>query len=381
MGRQLSSFDNTTYSYNESGIRTSKTVGEDTTEFYLDGTNVIYQTDGTNDIYFFYDRNNELVGFKYSGNNYFYVKNAMGDITDITDSSGAVVASYTYDPWGKVLSVTGNTVIGELNPFRYRSYYYDDDIGMYYLQSRYYNPEVGRFINCDDVNYIGLTESEISYNPFAYCENCPVDSSDITGNRVVKGSAQTYAIYVYYYENVGKYGHVDISVDDINIYSYGSYAYINKNKELIETSSGAFKKYKYNKYYGGYFGKYKKCIKITTTKDEAEAVEVAILLLIATLTSGKPYKIAGKDVPYRAFSDYKNEARRRKAIKPLYEYKVVRGKYAKYSITSANCATFVRNILLDAFPYRARRVDYYLKIGITPKSVIRLALQLGGKEQ
>ena len=183
MGRQLASYDNTTYTYNESGIRTSKTVGEDTTEFYLNGTNVIYQTDGTNDIYFFYDRNDEIVGFKYNGNNYFYVKNAMGDITDIADSSGVVVASYTYDPWGSVLSVTGsNAEIGNLNPFRYRSYYYDSDIQMYYLQSRYYDPEVGRFINCDDVNYIGLTESSGSYNPFAYCENNPVDGWDPEGN-------------------------------------------------------------------------------------------------------------------------------------------------------------------------------------------------------
>ena len=182
MGRQLSSFDNTTYSYNESGIRTSKTVGEDTTEFYLNGTNVIYQTDGTNDIYFFYDRNDEIVGFKYNNNNYFYVKNTMGDITDIADSSGVVVASYTYDPWGKVTSVSGlNLVIANLNPFRYRSYYYDSDIQMYYLQTRYYDPEVGRFINCDDVNYIGMGDTVVSFNPFAYCENNPVNYSDPTG--------------------------------------------------------------------------------------------------------------------------------------------------------------------------------------------------------
>ena len=182
MGRQLASYDNIAYSYNEIGIRTSKTVGENTTEFYLNGTNIIYQTDGTSDIYFFYDRNNELVGFKYSGNNYFYVKNQMGDITDIADENGNIVASYSYDPWGSVLSVTGSdTAIGNLNPFRYRSYYYDSDIQMYYLQSRYYDPGVGRFINCDDVNYIGLTESEISYNPFAYCKNNPINSSDISG--------------------------------------------------------------------------------------------------------------------------------------------------------------------------------------------------------
>ena len=101
----------------------------------------------------------------------------------VADENGIIVASYTYDPWGSVLSVTGsNIAIGNLNPFRYRSYYYDSDIQMYYLQSRYYDPEVGRFINCDDVNYIGYAETINSYNAFAYCENEPVDGWDSEGN-------------------------------------------------------------------------------------------------------------------------------------------------------------------------------------------------------
>ena len=183
MGRQLASYDDTAYTYNESGIRTSKTVGEDTTEFYLNGTNVIYQTDGENDIYFFYDRNDEIVGFKYDDNNYFYVKNAMGDITDITDSSGVVVASYTYDPWGEVTSVSGsNLVIANLNPFRYRSYYYDDETGLYYVSSRYYDPEIGRWLNSDDPMFLGATGSITSYNLYVYCENNPINMVDLTGN-------------------------------------------------------------------------------------------------------------------------------------------------------------------------------------------------------
>lgn len=107
----------------------------------------------------------------------------MGDITDIANSNGEVVASYEYDPWGKVTSVSGsNLEIANLNPFRYRSYYYDSDIQMYYLQSRYYDPEVGRFINCDDVNYIGYSDTANSYNAFAYCENDPVNSWNYNGN-------------------------------------------------------------------------------------------------------------------------------------------------------------------------------------------------------
>ncbi|MBQ8504067.1 MAG: RHS repeat-associated core domain-containing protein [Clostridia bacterium] len=95
-----------------------------------------------------------------------------------------IVAEYRYDPWGKVLCEDDLTEIGALNPFRYRSYYYDSDIEMYYLQSRYYDAEVGRFINCDDVNYIGVTESEFSYNPFAYCVNNPISNIDYFGYAV-----------------------------------------------------------------------------------------------------------------------------------------------------------------------------------------------------
>ena len=190
MGRQLASFDGITYTYNEDGIRTSKTVNGERTYYYVDGTQLFEQTIGNDcGLHFFYDRNGELTAFaRYYEDDepiqdlYYYVKNAQGDITDITDDWGNIIASYTYDPWGKVLSVTGSdTVIGNLNPFRYRGYYYDDETGLYYLQSRYYDPEVGRFINCDDVRYIGATQTELSYNVFAYCENEPVNFVDQSG--------------------------------------------------------------------------------------------------------------------------------------------------------------------------------------------------------
>lgn len=186
MGRQLVTFGNNTYTYNEDGIRTSKTVDNVTTTYYLDETNIIEQITGNTVLHFYYDSNNEIIGFEYNGANYYYVKNAMSDIVGITDSDGNLITSYQYDPWGKVLSVTGSdTIIDNLNPFRCRSYYYDVETGFYYLQSRYYDPEVGRFINCDDVNYIGLTESEVSYNPFAYCENDPVNDSDPSGTIAI----------------------------------------------------------------------------------------------------------------------------------------------------------------------------------------------------
>lgn len=190
MGRQLASFGDNSYTYNEDGIRTSKTSNGVTTKFLLDGYNVIEQTDGTTTLHFFYDSNGEVIGFRYNENDYFYVKNAMSDIIAITDSNKNIVAEYRYDPWGDILSISGDTVIGELNPFRYRSYYYDNDIQMYYLQSRYYDAEVGRFINCDDVSYIGVDDTVNSYNAFAYCENNPIYWIDPYGFYKIKSFSQ-----------------------------------------------------------------------------------------------------------------------------------------------------------------------------------------------
>jgi len=208
MGRQLASFDGITYTYNESGIRTSKTSNGVTTKYYLDGTNIIEQTDGTNTLHFYYDSSSELIGFNYAENDYFYVKNQQGDITDIVDADGNVVASYAYDSWGAVISVSGsNLELANLNPFRYRSYYYDSDIQMYYLQTRYYDANVCRFINCDDVHYIDGADSEIANNPFAYCENDAINYIDDYGstsrkklnefkNNYIKRSISLTALFV-----------------------------------------------------------------------------------------------------------------------------------------------------------------------------------------
>ena len=80
--------------------------------------------------------------------NYLFVKNIQGDVLHIYDENGNKVVSYLYDAWGNITSTTGSmaSTVGEMNPFRYRGYYYDSNIGMYYLQSRFYNPEIGRWI-------------------------------------------------------------------------------------------------------------------------------------------------------------------------------------------------------------------------------------------
>ena len=121
---------------------------------------------------------------------YEYVTNAQGDVRQIIDSSGAVVAYYAYDAWGKPLAIldgsSSNAITDEnhialVNPFRYRSYIYDSETGFYYVSSRYYDPEIGRWINADN-QIAGVGGEVLGYNMFAYCMNNPVNMSDPSGN-------------------------------------------------------------------------------------------------------------------------------------------------------------------------------------------------------
>ena len=115
-----------------------------------------------------------------NGTEYYYLKNAQGDITHIVDGDGNEVASYEYDAWGNHLSVIGGD-IAQLNPYRYRGYRYDSETGLYYLQSRYYNPEWGRFINADGLGILTAQGELIGQNLYAYCTNDPVNNSDDSG--------------------------------------------------------------------------------------------------------------------------------------------------------------------------------------------------------
>ena len=106
----------------------------------------------------------------------------QGDVVKLIKADGTAVASYTYDPWGKVLTSTGD--LANINPLRYRGYYYDTETGLYYLQSRYYDPEIGRFINADayaTTNTTGI----INTNMFVYCVNDPINNHDDNGDFCV----------------------------------------------------------------------------------------------------------------------------------------------------------------------------------------------------
>ena len=169
---------NISYTYDIAGVRSSKTVGSTTYKFTTLSGLVTRQTGGGKTIDFVYDENNQPLAMKYNNTLYYYVLNAQGDVVRIVNSSRNTVASYTYDPWGKIISSSGT--LADINPLRYRGYYYDSETGFYYLQSRYYDPEIGRFINADSYASTDAT-GLLSTNMFAYCENDPVNKSDPTG--------------------------------------------------------------------------------------------------------------------------------------------------------------------------------------------------------
>ena len=174
--RQLASYDTLTFDYDASGIRTRK--GDIT--YVLDGSKILAETRPSGTIKYFYGMNG-VVGFEYNNVKYYYLKNVQGDITAIYDEAGNLKAEYEYDAWGNHVITLDVDGIGSLNPFRYRGYYFDEETGLYYLQSRYYDAEVGRFINADGQLNSGL----LGKNLFANCLNNPVAYHDPEGNIAI----------------------------------------------------------------------------------------------------------------------------------------------------------------------------------------------------
>ena len=164
------------------GVRSSKTVNGTEYKFTTLSGLVTRQEWNGSSIDFIYDESGQPLAMKYNGTLYYYILNAQGDVVRIVDGSRSTVASYTYDPWGNITSSSG--ALADVNPLRYRGYYYDSETGFYYLQSRYYDPELGRFINADSYASTDAT-GLLSANMFAYCENDPVNRSDINGKATI----------------------------------------------------------------------------------------------------------------------------------------------------------------------------------------------------
>lgn len=203
-GRQLATLTNgdtsISYGYDSDSVRTTKTVnGVKYTYAYLNGQ-LLYETRGDAKFYYSYDANGILYNVRYTLTDggteysYYYTHNSRGDIVGIYNGVGELKAHYEYDAWGNVISITdnnGNAItnpnhIGNLNPFRYRSYYQDTETGLYYLMSRYYDAVTHRFINAD--GYFQAGTSILDGNTFAYCANNPIYSSDPTGSSIIFGA-------------------------------------------------------------------------------------------------------------------------------------------------------------------------------------------------
>ena len=193
-GRKLSTVNNgkkIQYFYDHTGRRVRKTVDGVTTDFRMAGELLMSQKAGDVTTYFSYDSAGNLIGMSAGRERYFYTRNAQNDITGLIDENGTSVVQYQYDSWGKLLGITGSfaSTIGKRNPFRYRGYYYDDETGMYYLQSRYYDSEIKRFICADKYASTGL--NLCACNMYVYCYNNPILFRDKSGTRPIAGTTLT----------------------------------------------------------------------------------------------------------------------------------------------------------------------------------------------
>ena len=190
-GRQLQKMQKSgvtaEFVYNADGLRVQKTVNGVVTGYTLHGKNVVHMTKGNDELHFFYDAQNRPAVVVYNGTAYAYVKSLQGDIVAILDENGNAVVSYGYDAWGAPLWCTGELAetLGKVQPFRYRGYVFDEETGLYYLRSRYYNPRCGRFINADTL--VSTFQKSSKHNLFSYCGNSVISYMDPDGLLAISG--------------------------------------------------------------------------------------------------------------------------------------------------------------------------------------------------
>lgn len=187
------------YKYNQKGYRTyKKTSNQEVFYYWTEGQltrEKIYYSKSNRwyDLWYLYDASGSVIGYEYSNiddlgvklsNRIYYEKNIQGDVIALLDSRGIEIALYSYDAWGNIIDSTcyeGNEVAYQLNSITYRGYYRDKETGFYYLQSRYYDSEIKRFINADGYENLGKSGSRWAYNLYIYCEGEPVGNTDPNG--------------------------------------------------------------------------------------------------------------------------------------------------------------------------------------------------------
>jgi RHS repeat-associated protein len=192
-GRELKSIGGAnyiSYDYDYAGLRTKKHITGTDTYYFYEGNKLLAEKTGQSLKWFYYDATG-VYGFQYNGVDYVFEKNILGDVTAVWTTNGVKVGEYIYDAWGYPLSMkdaAGNEInqyadhVLVHNPFRYRGYYFDKETYFYYLNSRYYDPQYGRFINADEPSMLYETGGiSGGANLYAYCLNNPIMYTDSTG--------------------------------------------------------------------------------------------------------------------------------------------------------------------------------------------------------
>ena len=185
---------NFTFTYNDEGIRTSKTKDGVTTTYYLNGSQILAEEISGNLTIYVYGSDGSPIGMQYHDATYadgvfdvyWYEKNIFGDVVGVYNEAGTKILSYRYDSYGRSIVYNHTNDFSSTaykNPFRYRGYYYDLDLELYYLNARYYDAYTGRFINADNIDVIASTPNALTdKNLYSYCDNNPVMRRDDGGD-------------------------------------------------------------------------------------------------------------------------------------------------------------------------------------------------------
>ena len=294
-GRQLQKMQKSgvtaEFVYNADGLRVQKTVNGVVTKYTLHGKNIVHMTSGTDELHFFYDAQNRPAVVVYNGAAYAYVKSLQGDIVAILDENGNAVVSYGYDAWGAPLWCTGELAetLGKVQPFRYRGYVFDEETGLYYLRSRYYNPGWGRFVNADG--------AIIQKNLFAYCSNGPIVGYDPSGFERVKLTPHRSDSSEKYPDSVMS---VDLFVELIKqAVETEGWKYIYGHARWKETDCVGLPKYVLEWYYS--HKSFKKLYQITKGENKGEILNQVKDLAVYGMQNGETFDITDwNDIPIGA---------------------------------------------------------------------------------
>ena len=279
------------FAYNADGLRVQKTVNGVATKYTLHGKNIVHMTSGADELHIFYDAQNRPAVVVYNGTAYAYVKSLQGDIVAILDENGNTTVSYGYDAWGAPLWCTGELAetLGKVQPFRYRGYVFDEETGLYYLRSRYYNPRWGRFVNADG--------AIIQKNLFAYCSNGPIVGYDPSGFERVKLTPHRSDSSEKYPDSVMS---VDLFVELIKqAVETEGWKYIYGHARWKETDCVGLPKYVLEWYYS--HKSFKKLYQITKGENKGEILNQVKDLAVYGMQNGETFDITDwNDIPIGA---------------------------------------------------------------------------------